>query len=367
MKILYDYQIFSSQQYGGISRYFFEIANRIAASCEHEVAVLAPFFVNRYLRNRDGVRLHGMRMPYFPYCGIVFGAANRTATRLFPRERRSADIVHETYYSPANCYPPSTKRVTTVHDMIHERFPDNFSPDGRVRQAKRHAVAQADHVICDSHNTKKDLIELAGVPDEKITVVHLGVSPASGNPVPKPVDVERPFVLYVGLRIPAYKNFERLLEVYSRSALLRENFSLVCFGGGPFNRRELDLMNTMQIPSRKVKHVAGADDVLAGLYASAAVLVYPSVYEGFGIPPLEAMSFGCPVACANGGSLPEVAGAAAEMFDPLDSEEMTAAIENVLSTPERAKDLIRRGYEHIKQFSWDRCAEETLNVYKKIA
>jgi glycosyltransferase involved in cell wall biosynthesis len=125
-------------------------------------------------------------------------------------------------------------------------------------------------------------------------------------------------------------------------------------------------MNTRGISPHNIIQISGGDAVLAGLYSTAAALVYPSLYEGFGIPPLEAMSFGCPVVCSRTSSLPEVVGSAAELFDPADEEEMCTAIERIISSTERSQLLVDRGYERIKQFSWEKCAQDTLDVYKKV-
>jgi glycosyltransferase involved in cell wall biosynthesis len=114
------------------------------------------------------------------------------------------------------------------------------------------------------------------------------------------------------------------------------------------------------------KHAAGNDAVLAGLYSSAIALIYPSLYEGFGIPPLEAMAHGCPVICTNTSSLPEVVGEAAELFDPRDPNCLHTSIERVISSQEVRSDLIARGYQRIKGFSWERCARATLAQYKQI-
>ena len=265
----------------------------------------------------------------------------------------------------ADCCPHSAKRVITVYDMIHEKFADNLSRRDNAQQIKAHAVRRADHVICISENTRRDLIALLGVPEEKTSVVHLGYSLAMKNDAVKPAELEKPFILYIGSR-GGYKNFEGLLRAYGSSRFLKNEFSMVCFGREGFSASELSLAESLHISQDNILHVSGTDDILAGLYASAAVFVCPSLYEGFGIPPLEAMSFGCPVVCANVSSLPEVVGDAAELFDPTDEAEMRAAIERVVSTPQRGQLLVDRGYERIKQFSWEKCARDTLNVYKKL-
>jgi len=363
MRILYDHQIFSSQQYGGISRYFYELASRISEYTDTDVTVLALAYINQYLSNGLPCKLIGQHFPYI-LTGLLRKTFNNIISKPFIKHYKP-DIIHETYYSSRPITTTKAKTVITVYDMIHEKFEDNFSRRDKTQKIKAHAVRRVDHVICISENTRRDLIALLDVPAEKTSVVYLGSSLVTQKVAVKPAEWRKPFILYVGSR-EGYKNFEGLLRAYGHSPLLKNEFSIVCFGGGGLSTRELSLAESLHISRDNILHVSGTDDILAGLYASATVLVYPSLYEGFGIPPLEAMSFGCPVVSANVSSLPEVVGDAAELFDPTDDAEMLTSIERVVSTPERAQLLVDRGYERIKLFSWEKCAIDTLNVYKKL-
>ena len=274
------------------------------------------------------------------------------------------DIFHETYYTRMNSCPRSAKRIITVFDMTHEKFPEMQPGRDKTRKAKALAVERADHVICISENTRRDLISLLDVPEEKTSVIYLGYS-LNVERVTQPVLEEKPYLLFVGQR-GGYKNFLRLLRVYADSAVLRDQCSLVCFGGGGFSANEQELMKSLGLPANSVLHISGGDEVLAGLYCDAAAFIYPSLYEGFGIPPLEAMSFSCPVVCSNSSSLPEVVGDAAELFDPENEGEMMAAIESVVLSAERSQLLVDRGCNRIKQFSWEKCAQDTLDVYNHV-
>jgi glycosyltransferase involved in cell wall biosynthesis len=147
---------------------------------------------------------------------------------------------------------------------------------------------------------------------------------------------------------------------------MRREFLLVVFGGNPFGTGELSRIRHLGLSESNVKHISGSNKVLASLYKRASAFVYPSFYEGFGIPPLEAMSFDCPVACSNTSSLPEVVGDAALLFDPEDTDAIRTSIENVLTSPEIRATLISRGRERIKRFSWDRCASETVKIYREL-
>ena len=366
LRIAYDYQTFASQQYGGVSRYFYEIANLIA-DMGNKVEIIAPLYINEYFHNGCKVHPRGIKIPCLPKTVGIAIAFDAAVSRILIKPRRNLDIFHETYYSMIDCCPSSAKRVITVHDMIHEKFPSNFPKCDKTSKIKAYAVRRADPIICVSENTRRDLIELLDVPEEKTSVVYHGYALTSKLQVSDtPIVSQRPYILYVGNRSAGYKNYERMLRAYVSSLFLRNNFSIVCFGGGAASAGELALIKLLNIPLNNINYISGSDDVLASLYASAKVFVYPSMYEGFGLPPLEAMSFGCPVVCTNSSSLLEVAGDAAELFDPADETAMRVAIERVVSSSERSMFLVERGYERIERFSWRKCAQDTLDVYDKV-
>jgi glycosyltransferase involved in cell wall biosynthesis len=362
MRIAYDYQIFGRQQYGGISRYFYELAKGISLKRQHQVAVIAALHVNRYLEHRpDTLRVTGVSMPSIRKVRAVYRAIDSLCMKHL-LARFDPAIVHETYYSTRRFAPMTSRVVLTIFDMIHEKFGQSFSRFDRTRQAKAAAAARADHIICISRSTQQDVIDILGVPQERTSVVYLGSS------LEAPADearfrLEKPFLLYVGDR-GGYKNFAALLRTYSRSQLLSREFQLLCFGGGEFTRAELRLMTEHNVPRQSVRYMSGSDACLAVLYASAAALVYPSLYEGFGMPLLEAMSVGCPVVCSNTSSLPEVAGEAAELFDPLEEDDMAAAIERVVTSGDRRQTLVASGRDRSAMFSWRRCVEETMSIYE---
>lgn len=365
IRVLYDGQIFRLQQYGGISRYFFEIANRIAEMESASVEIFAPLYINEYFNCHSAVRPDGLKIPRSRVTGHISDKINLWLSQLSVKPRGDVDIFHETYYSEVDTCPRSAKRVVTVYDMIHEKCAEHFSEKDKTSYIKAKAISRADHIICISESTRQDLIEVVGVPHHKTSVVYLGHSLSKPTDFVKPVQHHKPFLLYVGARY-RYKNFDGMLSAYSRSNILRENFSIVCFGGGPLDRRELQLIASFGLEPDSVLTLGGDDSTLAHLYSSAAALVYPSFYEGFGIPPLEAMAFGCPVVSSNTSSIPEVVGDAAELFDPTNIEEMSTAIERVVSSPDHTNRLIAKGLERVKKFSWEKCARDTMAVYEMV-
>lgn len=366
MLIEFDYQIFVEQEFGGISRYYCALATELRRHAGVTTKIVAPLHINAYLRDRPAVDAAiGYYVKRLPRTGRLIKAASAV---VFPTISRALqpDIVHETYYSAYPTDRLSVPRTLTVYDMIHERFPGSFSARDPVSRRKASAVKRADHIFCISENTKRDLVETYDIPESHISVTYLG-----SDPIPlacTSIDdlfMDRPYLLYVGAR-GGYKNFSSLLDAYAASAWIKHNFRLVCFGGGPLSIKELKRMKDLGLTRRDVHQIGGGDELLWALYRQAAVFVYPSLYEGFGIPPLEAMSADCPVACSLSSSIPEVVGSAGEYFDPTNTDSIRTALEVVLQSAERRGELVALGRARHAAFSWERCASETLAVYRKL-
>jgi glycosyltransferase involved in cell wall biosynthesis len=363
LKVAYNYQTFTQQSYGGISRLFVELAPLVAQDPRFAVKIYGGYYQNRYLPELRGVPVLGTGITYPPLAFYFFSALNPLIAQAALGIDRP-DIVHETYYSGWNTVPRKAKTIVSVYDLIHERFQDSMG-NSRLRQAKAQTIRRADHIICVSENTRRDLIEMFEVPPEKLSTIYVGYAATPGEASQDPPMVDGPYLLYVGLRRDYYKNFDRLLRAYGNSPLLRSQLKLVCFGYQPFSPPELETISTLGLTSDQVLYFSGGDRVLINLYRHGQAFVYPSLYEGFGIPPLEAMSCGCPVVCSNISSIPEVVGAAGEYFDPYDLDSIGQAIERVISSETRRQELIALGWQRIQKFSWAACAEQTMAVYLK--
>ena len=375
MKIAYDSQIFCAQVYGGVSRYFCEIAPRIAKIQGVQVSITAPMHLNAYLAHVPPGIVSGFRAPdtdrFQTSRGVNYPRLALRGLGLLMGDwmlrAMKPDIVHETYFSPYRLGSRRARRVLTIYDMIHEKFASSFPHADKTPRYKALAAARADHVICISESTRRDAIEILGLPPAKTSVIYLGFDLMGGATMHSNLvlPVSEPYLLYVGNR-GGYKNFLRLLEAYGTSPTLKAQYRLICFGGGEFSADELITMQKLGLKSGQVMQLGGDDKLLGKLYTQASAFIFPSHYEGFGIPPLEAMSHDCPVVCSNTSSIPEVVGDAGEYFDPADTDSMRMAIERVVTSDSHRKLLIMKGRERLKNFSWDRCAAETLAIYKTL-
>jgi glycosyltransferase involved in cell wall biosynthesis len=367
MRIAFDWQIFCIQSYGGVSRYFVRLAEKLLAE-GHDIRIFAPLHQNRYVDDLPRATVWGVGVPrYLPKTTRLVTSMNGMAAR-----RAIAhwlpDVVHETYYAGRPSARQGAATVVTVYDMIHEKFPEFFPRSDRTAALKLLAVKRADHVICISESTRRDLLDLSGIEASKVSVVHLGFDrmPAAVFSLGPTVENVRPFLLYVGNR-QGHKNFDSFLASVAGSRDLRRDFDVVAFGGGQFSVRELQLISAHGFPETQVRQESGGDARLGALYDSAAVFVYPSHYEGFGLPLLEAMAHECPVVSSNTSSMPEIVGDAGEFFDPASPGEIAAAIERVVYSQARRADLVSRGQRRLQEFTWERCAARTLNIYRKVA
>jgi len=254
--------------------------------------------------------------------------------------------------------------VLTVWDMIHERFTSEFRDGAEVVEMKREAIEAAHSIICISENTKKDLLEYyPHLAQERLRVTHLASeldeSMACG---PEMIPV-RPYFLFVGAR-GRYKNFSNLLEAFASVAKSRQDLTL-CVVGTPFSATEQRDITEMKLSGRVEHYGQVSDAQLAKLYRHSIALVYPSLYEGFGIPLVEAMACGTAVVASNRASLPEVLGAAGLLFDPA-VDDLADILLSLVENPAERERLVALGRERAHDFSWDRTAAQTIDIYHSV-
>lgn len=363
MKIAFDYQTFS-QPYGGVSLYYSKIINGLDILGENPHC-FTPLYRNRFLRGSHDNLITGVYLNNYPkYSRKFISAINKLITPVLINNWQP-NLIHETYYINKDLYSKNIPRVVTVFDMIHELYPNSFSRNDETSLSKISSIKRAQKVICISERTKLDLINIVNIPQEKISVIHLGVDlPATRSDAALDISVARPFLLFVGART-AYKNFAGLLKAMALSSRLKD-FDLVVVGAEAFSYQEHYLMNQLHFRKDQVRLIQANQDLLDALYSNAAALVYPSFYEGFGLPPLEAMVRRCPVVCSSAGPMREVNGDAVEYFEPTNIEHMAASIESVVYSIERSNELRRLGLQRAALYSWDKCSLHTQTLYREM-
>lgn len=290
----------------------------------------------------------------------------------FQVRKYKLDLLHSLGYVQPLRLP--CKSIVTIHDLNFYAFGHLMSP--MRREALRYFVTQsarnADHIITVSQFSKNQIVEILGIPEEKVTVTYNAVKQKAHKVQPfeivaKQYGIHRPYILALGGFSP-HKNIVSLIKAFA--ILTQRGFrdlQLVVAGHLPRDRRLLDLFLEDYI-LRKTLIFTGyvPDDTLASLYTYAEVFVFPSLYEGFGIPVLEAFSYEVPVACSNVAALPEIAGDAACYFDPTNVEEMAEIISLLLYSEELRRTLVKKGKERVAQFTWENTAKKTLEVYRQV-
>ncbi|MGD0877001.1 MAG: glycosyltransferase family 1 protein [Anaerolineales bacterium] len=366
MKVVMDGIIYRLQSRGGISRIYSEILPRM---CDMDTSLRILLLTERKLLQSLPVHMRifhwdvSFLNSYLPAGwarNLVVPRANRFIYRLLIGQG-AGQIWHSTYYTlPKRWYG---WQVVTVADMIYERF-ENISSDEDVenfRTIKRKAISRADKIIAISQATKEDLKKFLGVADEKIQVIHLGCNPVFQK-MPGQKWLGKPFVLFVGGRA-GYKNFEGLLQAFS---IWPKNRDVDLVAVGPdWTEEESKKIIALNLLD-KVRLIPYPDDlVLRDLYNQALAFLYPSLYEGFGIPLLESMSCGCPIIASRIPSTVEIAGDVPLYHDPGNLEQMVFNLDQACSES-KFSERIARGTNLAKSFSWERTARKTLELYRNL-
>lgn len=353
--IFLDGRVFGFQRHGGISRMHYELLRHLHPA--FRIELFRGFYQDNY--DWQALRLEGN-------AGSKWDVAFRGSGRLklllekpwleyrwSKAFNKGISLYHASYYRVPRSQP-GVKLLVVDYDSIHERFPEYFRGTARMKEIKRRAFQQADLIVSISESSRQDVIRFYHVPEEKIKVLHLGINEFFDvAPGTRPEDSGRPYLLYVGSRV-AYKNFEILVRAFETG--LFPELDLRVVGG------ETPLESGRQLGGKCSIYWEAADDLrLRELYWDAQALVYPSRYEGFGLPPLEALASGCPVVAGDTPALREVLGSNAEFFCCDHSVELVAAVDRAMSW---SGDKRRAAYLHAKGFSWSRAASHLAEYYQ---
>ena len=360
MRVAFDEQIFAVQRYGGISRVFAELAREFEAdqTLDVELQPIAAPVVNDYL----------LRDPQTAQKLVVWRGRHWSITiarsLMRRRHRGPADVVHSSFYLPRMHHDyPGAKRIVTVHDMIPELFP-NTRRRLDFMTIKHTYVEQADHVICVSESTRRDLLTIYPDIQTPVSVVHSGVGSEFGPGRPALSQLPPSYLIHVGARIH-YKDSPTLLRAFPEISRKFPDLHLVMVGGGDLTKEESAIIEGTGTRER-VMQVSLPDQLMPQAYANARALVFPSRYEGFGLPVLEAMASGIPVILCDSSALPEVGGSAASYFkvgDPTDVADQVCA---VLEDPSLQDKMRHEGLLRAREFSWARAARQTAQVYRSV-
>lgn len=364
MKIGIDCRFFSSR-FTGIGRYTHELVERFLASPEEHEFVL---FFNQpefgEFRERPGVKKVLVNAKHYSLA---------EQTRFWWKLRKEkCDIVHFPHFNVPLLY--SGKFVVTIHDLILSLYPGKKMTKWYHRLAYnwtiKSAVRRAQQVIAVSENTRRDIREFLAVDNDKVAVIYNGVD-RQFRLLPEGVDrailkkfgIEKRFLLYTGVW-RSHKNLARLIEAFG---LLRErglDLQLVITGKeDPHYPEVLATIGRLGLGDEVILTGLVSEEDLVQLHNGAAIFVFPSLYEGFGLPPLEAMACGTPVVASNASCIPEVCGAGnALFFDPLNVEEMAGQIEKLYKDGDLQAELIGKGMKRAAEFSWERTAAETFKL-----
>lgn len=381
MKILFDHQAFEMQRFGGVSHSYAELISHLREDANVDCIVGVKESDNVHLKKcglaSDVKPLYYKHTQWFGNKKLFKG--QRTLTRMLLRsigqtndyfdvnsqyciqllKKQHFDIFEPTFFDPYFLpYLKGKPFVLTVHDMI----PEIIGQDIPQAQQKKILCRLAAHIHVPSQNTKKDLVNILHIIPEKITVTPHGAPALFSTHYPSPYNF--PYILYVGER-RSYKNFTPFIEECAITIKKHPELHVVCTGQ-PFEKGEQCLIASLGL-SEHVIHQYATEQEIQTLYQNAVAFVYPSAYEGFGIPILEAFVCGCPVFLNNASCFPEVGGDAAIYFDINSRGDLAEHIEAFLQSPEQNRvDLIAQGLERAKLFSWEKSARKLAHVYQTL-
>lgn len=367
--ILYDKQIFKFQQFGGISRYFSILMDGLAHSYKCKI------LPNNYFSNNSHLNRRQLNKFSFLYQTRKFKGKNRLINFMNSKDDRNIkrfieqgkyDIFHPTYYEVdfLDYMPINKSFVLTVYDMIHEKMPELIFDNYNEVMNKSLLIRKAKHIIAISENTKKDIIHFyPEIDSQKITVIHLACSQGFQSEIQISSHLSN-YILFVGNR-GFYKNFNWMFQSISHF-LKEKNMILVCAGGGNFSDSEIELFKSVDLDEKVLFIDISNDNILNELYTNAFCFIFPSLYEGFGIPILEAFSSNCPVILSKASCFPEVAENAALYFELYKPDTLVEQLNNLYSNKNLRYELINKSKDILLKYSWEKMVSEHMVVYNSI-
>lgn len=358
MKVLYDHQMFSHQRIGGVSKYFAELLRNLPREVWDTSTV---FSENQYV---EDYQLFDTRTIFK---GVSFKGKGRLMLEMgipytmYKLLMKKYDVYHQTHYELFSmCGTKGKPMVTTYHDLNFFTYNRNK----RLMIDSRISLNRADKIIAISNSTKNGLINMLGIPEEKIVTIYHGIDDYDMATLDSKPLFDFPYILYVGNRSDSFKNFERFIKAFAIITYKNPDIYLVC-SGLPYTEDEKKIFYGLNI-SKKCFTYYASEVEMKKLYRDALCFVYPSISEGFGMPLLEAMQCGCPNALSNSSCFPEIAQDAAVYFNPESVSEMVDVIIELINNDLLREMIIKKGKLRVKDFSWTKTAQEHLNLYSSL-
>jgi len=360
-KVLFDHQIFLEQKYGGISRYFKYLIDGIKKEREIDYDLSVIRSDNYYIRDEPQLLKNSIFNPLFKTHAKLLKHSNSYSKYLL--KKNDFSIFHPTYFNTYFLDHLKKPLVITVHDMTYEALPHFFPSTDALPFYKRLLMEKADRIIAISETTKADILRYNNVKEHKIEVIHHGIDLSE----PKYEIIENlpeKYLLFVGARW-SYKNFFMVASAFKILLSQYPELKLVLAGGGPLTFGDSEFLMRNNILEKTIQ-ISATDKQLNTLYKNAQCFIYPSLYEGFGLPILEAFKNNCPVLLSDSSCFKEVAGDAANYFDHLSLESLVDEIEKLLCNQAFTAKLINNGSNKLMNYSIERCVSKTVDLYKTI-
>lgn len=352
MKILFDHQLFYNR-YGGASKYFVMLMNSMPREYWETTAL---FPLNEYAKEKSLMRTYP----------VMFRGQIRISEWINKRytnwylNNKSFDVFHQTNFGTYCLKALKNKpMVTTFHDINLS----TFLPQPSMVEKQKKSLQRADAIICVSDNTRQDMLKMFNVDESKVHVIHHGIEIPDLSSLPLEHLIENPYILYVGVRLE-YKNFQRLIKAFSIIRTWFPDIKLVCTSFA-FNSEEIELFRKLSILNNVV-HIPATESQMLQLYRDALFFIYPSIYEGFGMPILEAWACKCPVLLANASCFPEIARDGGLYFDPLSVDDIANTMRKAIEDSTLRKGLVDKGNKLVKTYSWEKCALQHIQVYQSL-
>ncbi|WP_025761791.1 glycosyltransferase family 4 protein [Dyadobacter tibetensis] len=363
-KVLFDHQKFTSQRYGGISRYFANIIQHMTQTSEFSSVLGILYSQNHYL-NPAARGLDTILSPLLKHqrLNAQLYKANEAYSKYLVKQG-NYDLFHPTYYDPYFLKVLNKPLVSTIHDMTYEKLPEYFWAQDPLTYHKRLQIERADAIIAISETTKKDLMHFHEVDESKISVIYHGIDlqePLKFAPV---TNLPEEYLLYVGDR-SGYKNFYLFIDAFKVLSHKYPKLQVILTGGGALGIADQELLRRQSLSSR-IRHVHVSDQQLNTLYRDAQLFVYPSLYEGFGLPILEAFKANCPILLSDTPCFKEIAEDAVAYFDPYSLEDFIVQMDLLLSNYEQRKAYVTRGKVRLEAFPIEKSIAQTLDLYSRL-